>query len=204
MAFIPVPNVAQAELTYVWDGQTVQNVLHYSKASPWSVTHLQELGQSLQEEWSASIRSLQPTTLSLVEIRCLDLSAANAEYFNYTGGLPLAGTNASPSMPNNCALVLTKRTAMRGRSFRGRIYHPGLIDAYVTASRVNNDAVNGLVTAYTNLLGLQLLLDEALMVVVSRYNGGAPRAEGIASLVSHLTSDGVVDSQRRRLPGRGQ
>ena len=50
---------------------------------------------------------------------------------------------------------------------------------------------------------LPVTLDPWSMVVVSRYENNAPRAEGIATLVDRLSSDGVIDSQRRRLPGRG-
>lgn len=203
MPYIPVPNTAQVELVMNWQGQIVQNVLHYVKASPWDITQLTELCQACASDWDASLQALMPTTLSLIEVAAIDMSAQDAESVTYSTNLPLVGTNVSPSMPNNVAVCITKRTAKRGRSFRGRIYHPGLIDAYVTGNTVNADAVSGLVSAYSQFLSQGLTGDEANLCVVSRYSNNQPRSEGVATLVTNLTCDGVVDSQRRRLPGRG-
>jgi hypothetical protein len=47
-------------------------------------------------------------------------------------------------------------------------------------------------------------LPDAVHVVVSRYHLGAPRVTGIATpVITYLATDNNVDSQRRRLTGRG-
>ena len=204
MPYIPVPNTAQLEMVYSWDGQVVQNVLHYVKASPWDIAQLEALSDVCIAKFGTALDSILPTTLTLIQVRAIDMSSETAEVYTNTAGLPLAGTNVSPSMPNNVALCITKRTALRGRSYRGRIYHPGLVDAYVTNSTVNSDAVTGIITAWNAYLTHDIGEDDANLCVVSRYTNGNPRSEGVANLVTNLTSDGKVDSQRRRLPGRGR
>lgn len=203
MPYIPVPNTAQLELIYDWGGQVCETVLHYVKASPWTVDLLTDLCESATLEWDAVMQTQMPTTLSLIGVRATDLASQTGAVVNYGTGLPLAGTAVSPSLPNNVALVVTKRTALRGRSYRGRLYHPGLNEGQVTGNIVGPSSVATIVGLWNNFLSLAVTGDEANMCVVSRYNNLAPRVTGVATLVTNLTSDGFVDSQRRRLPGRG-
>lgn len=207
MPFVPVPNVAQAELVCLWDTQRCQNVLHYSKASPWTVDHMEELAAGLIEKWETWLQPSVTSTLSLVSVGVADLSAQNAPAIEYTTGLPLAGeAESSPSLPNNVSCVFTKRTALRGRSYRGRIYHMGFVESQVTGNALIPSVTTALTSAYSQFMSVSLpvAVDEAILCVVSRYTGGDPRSEGIATPVTAITSDGIIDSQRRRLPGRGQ
>lgn len=204
MAFIPVPNTIQLELVYAWDNQVAQTVLHYTKASPWTPSTMTEACVSMIAEWNTGMKPLMPLTLSLIQIRATDLSSATGTVINYATGLPIAGTNSAPSLPNSVAMVVTKRTLLRGRSYRGRIYHPGLNESAVLANQVLATTAAQIVAVYTAMMSLTLTADEATMTVVSRFNNNAPRATGVATLVNNMTTDGVVDSQRRRLPGRGR
>jgi hypothetical protein len=203
MPYIPVPLTLQAELVYNWDGQICENVLHYVCGVAWDIPRINTLGAALVNWWDVNMQPNMPSNLSLINVRMTDLATQTGLVVNYSTGLPLQGSAASPSLPNNCALVLTKRTLLRGRSFRGRVYMPGLLEANVTGSTVA--AVN--VASYVSLHNMLLLFDigteNAELVVVSRFTGGAPRAAGVVTNVTNFTSDGIVDSQRRRLPARG-
>jgi len=204
MPFIPVPNTVQVELLYLWDGQECANVLHYGQPGLTSITDMEEAGSILVAWWDASMQTLVPSTLSLTQIKLTDLNDESAPVVEYTTGLPLAGQHASPSLPNNVSVTITKRTLLRGRSFRGRIYHPGLVEGVVTNNQVLGTHMTNLINAYEEILNLAVTAEEWNMVVVSRYADNAPRVEGISTDVIALSSDGIVDSQRRRLPGRGQ
>lgn len=205
MPYIPVPNCVRVELVQNWNAQVVQNVLHYVKASPWDLAHMNELAEVVKNAWNTNIRGQLSDQLSLTLIRITDLSSETAEVVNYATGLPLIGGQASPSLPNNVACVFTKRTALRGRSYRGRIYQPGLTEGSVTGNTIVSPTSTNLRSGWAAMMGLNLPVtaDDALMVVVSYQNNNAPRTEGVASLVTSITSDFTVDSQRRRLPGRG-
>jgi hypothetical protein len=62
-----------------------------------------------------------------------------------------------------------------------------------------------MITAYNNLLVLPPsgAGPEFQLVVVSRFANLAQRAQGIKNRVTAVTNDGLMDSQRRRLRGRG-
>ena len=204
MPFIPVPGVIQAELVYAWDGQVVENVLHYTVDAEVDVAAQQGLGGALVDWFDTLLQPLVPSTLILNEVRLSNLSSEFAPGASWTGGLPLPGTLAGGlSLPNNVALTMTKRTDMRGRSFRGRIYHPGLSESQVTGNAIVSGTLVSLLAAYNAMKTLTAGSLNYQLVVVSRFQGGEPRAEGIATEVTTITSDGIIDSQRRRLPGRG-
>ena len=179
--------------------------MHYVKETPWNPATLLELCQEVGALWTQTFPTRMPATLLLVTIKATDLASETGSVINHQAGLPVVGTSVSPSLPNNVALVITKRTALRGRSFRGRIFHPGLTEAAVLGNQVPPASVTDLVGIWSTLLTIDLpiALEDAVMAVVSRFSEGQPRVTGVTTFVTNLTSDGTVDSQRRRLPGRG-
>lgn len=203
MPYVPVLNTAQLELLYIWNNQRCENVLHYVKASPWDNTTLTQLCAAAVSKWAAHFASFMPNTLSLVEIIATDMASNTGPVVNFGTGLPIVGGTTNPSLPNNCSVVVTKRTALRGRSYRGRIYHPGLTEGMVIDNQVVTASLTLTMNAWNQFKVLAIGGDEALLCVVSRIQNDVPLATGIATLVTQLTSDGLVDSQRRRLPGRG-
>lgn len=203
MQYVPVPNIAQVELFQIWDNQLCENVLHFEPAIALTPTLMTEIGGALVTWWNANIKAWVPSTLSLTGVKVTDLTTQFAPVVNISAGLPIVGTNVSPSLPNNCALVLTKRTLLRGRSFRGRVYQPGMIEGQVTNSAVSSAYVTNFLNAYNSIKTVATATTTWDMVVVSRKQAGAWLSVGEAHPVTGFTSDGNIDSQRRRLPGRG-
>lgn len=203
MAFIPVPNVVQTELLYTWQGQECATILAYVSASPWNISKCEELGDGLEDAIQNGMRGFMSNTLQFNGIRFVDLSDQNGFVFDYVTGFPKTGALTGASMPNNVACVVTKRTPLRGRSFRGRIYMPGLTEDNVTANAIAGSLVTAYISFWNACLSFPLTADEALLCVVSRQSNNAPRTTGLATVVTHFTCDGIIDSQRRRLPGRG-
>jgi len=203
MPFIPAPDVLQAELVYNWNAQIVETVLQFQCTTALTPTLMNQAGAFLVTWWKDVIDGYMSNSLSLIQVKLTDMTTQIAPVINYATGLPAAGTNASPTMPNNVACVITKRTLLRGRSFRGRIYHPGLCEAQVVANSVDGPTLTALITEYNKLIHFTTVGASWDMVVMSRYHDNAPRTTADSNQVTNLTSDGVVDSQRRRLPGRG-
>ena len=104
-----------------------------------------------------------------------------------------AGTASAATLPCQCAIVVTLRTALATRSGRGRIYVPYTGAAVLSTTRTGDTAViNGLVDAlgayYDAVTGDS---PDTIPVVVSQtlttYN----------QIVS-VDADAVIDTQRRR------
>lgn len=203
MAFIPVPLVVQAELIYTWDGQIVENVVHFMPDVPPTPTLMAELGAALVTWFGVDVGPYVSNTVSLIEVKLTDLTTAFAPVVNHSAGLPLTGDRVSASLPNSVALVLTKRTGLRGRSFRGRVYQVGLCEDQVTANAVIGTSLTGLVASWNNNIEITTAGATWEMGVVSRFENNIPRTEGLFTEITNFSTDGRVDSMRRRLPGRG-
>ena len=203
MPYIPVLGVVQAEFVQSLDTQIIENVLHFKPDGLPDPTEMAELGAYLAAWWNTSMKIHQPTVQSLTVIKLTDLSSAISPVVTYGTGMPIAGTNASPALPNNCALCITKRTALRGRSYRGRYYFGALNEASVTANVVSPGLTAGVVSALNLLRSFSTASAEWTMGVISRYFEKNPRPAGIYTPITSHDTDGIVDSQRRRLPRRG-
>jgi len=205
MAFIPVANTAQLDIIYTCDSQRVENTLYARFSTAPDATQIADLAAAVKAAWIDNIMPLLSSTVSLIAVEASDLTSASGPQTIDTGGLPEAGGVTSRAMPSNVALCVSFRTGLRGRSFRGRNYLPGMSSDAVSegVNEVNAAYQTSIRNAY---LAVQLTIEGvgAEWVVVSRYADGSPRTAGVATPITNVVfTDNVVDSQRRRLPGRG-
>lgn len=163
------------------------------------------LGGLVLAGWVTNVIPRQSTDLTLREIVVTDLTAADAGTVTVPVTTPTAGTVGSQSLPGNCAFCVSLRSAFRGRSSRGRIFIAGLPESSTSLGRV--DA--GLAAEYVAAIEAMRELEDdpnpwSLMIVSKRHNN-AWRTEAAQFQVQAVTMvDTVIDSQRRRLIGRGQ
>lgn len=204
MGFVPAVNTIQVELVYLWDSQVIETVLHYDAADPISPLEYPNIGAQMVTLWNANLKGCISTGISLTQIKITDMESPNGPSLSYGTGLPLAATLTGPALPNSCALCVTKRTILRGRSYRGRIYHPGLGEPDVTANVVSAARVSTILAAYEAIRSITANSITYFMCVVSKVGDGIERETAEITRVSSFTTDGLVDSQRRRLPGRGR
>lgn len=205
MPFIPVENTLLVELRQRLDGQAIENTLYFRKpAGAPTLSDAVTLANNLLVWWTTVLAPNLSNLLTLAEITVTDLSSATS--FVHTQAAPVpnpTGAVAGHALPNNCALCVSFRTASRGRSFRGRNYVPGMTESGSESSRIDVVTAGLIVDAYQEVA--QVAEDSLyLWVVVSRFTNNAPRVTGISTpITSVVLVDNVVDSQRRRLPGRG-
>lgn len=206
MAFIPVPLTAQCNIRGTYIGEQVENTLYVRSNTAWSAVTLQILADQLLAWYDTSVLPLLSASYTLREVYAVDLASVTGPTATSTPiGVRVGGTSGD-GMPGSVALCVSFRTGARGRSFRGRNYVPGVVEANVSNNVISATWSESVVLAYQQLL----IPDEYLpvsqeWVVVSRYANNQPRAQGIATPVTQvLVVDNFVDSQRRRLPGRGR
>jgi len=203
MAFTPVLNTAIFELRYTLWGQRVENTLAFEEALPWSTTTLNQQCQALNAWCVAELLPSLSADISLREVYGTSLESDSAPTGSYINPVPPTGGNVAGAEPGNVAAGVTFRTGNRGRSFRGRNYVPGIPNNERVGNSVTASFSADLVTAY-NLLTDAYGDVLGTWVVVSRYSGGESRGFGITTPVTQaLMVDLFIDSQRRRLTGRG-
>lgn len=205
MPFVPAANTLQAELRFDYGSQKCENVLYFQGSAGVTPALASSLGGQLVSWWNTNFKAASPTIMVLREVYITDLTTATSFTVSHTNLLPSAGTSAVDPLPFNCAHCVSFRTAGRGRSARGRNYVMGLSDSEAAASVISTTRVNLDVAAYQQLVGAGTFVAGLQFVVVSRFSGGLPRGSALVQPITAVLSvDSTIDSQRRRLPGRGR
>lgn len=211
MPFVPVPNTVQVDVIYLWDGQRVENTLFFEKPGGWVLADLEDLLDNVNTLLQTELLPFMTNAIQLIELVARLLDTASSIGSALAISPPASGSVAGESMPNNVTYTISFKTGLTGRSFRGRNYMPGLgIDA-VNGNNVSTTFRTACLSFF-NALFAWASANGTPWVVVSRYSGvdpvtkkPIPRVTGVTTNVTAVTTfDTTVDSQRRRLPGRGR
>lgn len=203
MAFIPAADAVRVDIQYRNVTEQSQNTLWFRfRAGAPTLTDLIALGSAVNDYWSGTIMPALASTLVLLGNVATDWSSDTAPAINTP--FVIEGGIATPALPNNVAFCVSFSTAGRGRSSRGRNYVPGIPrEVLVDANTVSADFANTIVTGYGGINSSPIDTDWEWSVV-SFQTGGAPRVAGLVQPVGFAAAtDLTLDSQRRRLPGRG-
>lgn len=205
MPFIPTPLCVSAEIRMICHGQKIENTLSFLHPNGWTPATAQDLANHLLTWWTTLYRVPVSSDVTLREIVVTDISTQNS--FQVTQPAPAPAPQGAVNIgaaPNNVSLTYSFRTTKIGRSFRGRNYVVGIPREHIVDDIVGTVYTNAMQSAY-DTLAFSVLPVNATWVVVSKFNNKAPRAQGVATeIVRVVLVDNVVDSQRRRLTGRGQ
>lgn len=201
---IPSPNVIEVAMLFTLDGQQVENVYHYHMTLAPTTESMLGMAGAVKEWWIAHLQGNCPQSLALNAIMVTDLTTPTSAQVVYTTGLPITGANINIAAPSNVTVAVKWSTALRGRSFRGRTFHLGLMNAQIVANHLASGVQSILQNAYQELTDDPGIIEFSQFCVLSEVSNGAPRAEGICTPIISAQVDPTLDSQRRRLPGRGQ
>lgn len=206
MEFIPAPGVAQVEIRQRLFGQEVENVMYFKfDGATIPTPRLQTLALAVGNQWSVGILLLQSFEVSLREIYVTDLTTVTSPTYSYVFAPPGVGGSVANSEPGGTTLSCSFKTAVRGRSGRGRNYFIGVPRTQVVGNQVLSGFADAVTTAYNGFVGADNVDTDFTWCVLSRYSAGSPRPSGITFPVqSASVSNTAIDSQRRRLDGRGQ
>jgi len=203
MAFVSAPDCAEAVINYSNDAGFMANVLNFHKTGGYTQTDIDALATAVDDEVATNFLPLinVSTTYVNTHVRGLE-SAVDLESIVDTG--TDVGSASGTSMPNNATFVLSFRTGFTGRSARGRMYVPPMGDsALTTANVVNSTFRNAWLTAIGSLFSAAAIAGWDA-VVISRQNAGVPLSPAVAREITQIVvTDDNIDSQRRRLKGRG-
>lgn len=203
MAFVPVPNCAEVQLVYSGEAGVYENTLYFDMTAGNAIADLNALAATVKSWWTTNIKPYLSTSVQLDKILATSLAFQSAPGIIYTTGLPSSGSYATtPVLPANVTVAVTFNTVLRGRSFRGRNFWPILCEGQVVNSTVDPTLLTNIHNGYFALIAAATAASKP-WVVASRYTGKAPRVAGVITPVVGIGGDGIVDSMRRRLPGRG-
>lgn len=204
MAFVPTPNGLRLEAVYSQGGQVVENVFHYVVSPGLGETELFELGNAFYTKWALGLKLIQSESATLQKLVLTLLDTESSPGVEWTDELPQSGVVTGQPMPNSVTVAVRMVTALRGRSYRGRSYFIGLGESQVEGNTIPETVQNGIRNGYLALLNISYGAIQANMAVLSKVHSLATRTQGVLTPVTNITVNGVIDSQRRRLPQRGR
>lgn len=207
---VVIPNCIQVRLFWTLPNtKTAYNVMHGTVAGGFTATAAvaEAIFTALKAaggwtSWRARVNS----GISLAGVDLRDMRTPNQPVVASSSAAS-AGTGAATALPPGDALCVTLRTANAGRSFRGRVYLPGLDSAALAAGGV---AAAGTVTdsaAFITAVQAALTASSVTLAIAqparAQYTGStgavhAARGAGAAVITSIVTRNNIIDHQRRR------
>lgn len=204
MTFHAIPDTAQVNMIYDFDGQMCENVYYVKGAGPWDLTMLQALELEFANWEDTYAKVYRNTSTRLTKIFVRDMTTSSGAELEVDANI--VGVWVGAVVPQNVTISLKAQTGMAGRDRRGRTYWIGLADNMLgpTAGQILGSVVLNLVTCLQHLV-TTAFTNSGQLVVAHRRSGGAwiTPAETY-QILSYIAADNYVDSQRRRLPGHNR
>lgn len=202
--FVPFTATAQATCKFLLDNQKIENVFHFSYEGATFADSASQIVDALVTHWWANIRGYATTSLRLNEVYVVDLHSQDGAVHSSTISLEPYGVVEQNALPNASAFCTTFRTEKRGRSFTGRSFFGAIPENMANGSYVSDTYLNNVVACYENLRAAAAT-NGLPMVVASRMHNKVWRTVGEATIITQCVArDNIIDTQRRRTPGRGQ
>ena len=203
MAFVPAINVAAVGYVFQIDEQYVEMEQEVIQTDL-STTGLNAVAAVALGAFRDAILPFLSNDLKCMEVVVADVSTE----FGPVVTLPFAAEDVGGiefmALPNNCSLCVTKVTAARGRSAHGRFYIPGIpTNARRSPSHLSSTFMSDINGALVDFFAA-FTAASFEPAIVSRVTSGADRVSGLVQVMTqYRIYDDTLDSQRRRLPGRG-
>lgn len=200
MAFIRLPNCVKIEIIFRKNNAPVVNIIWGEYDVEPGLEDLEAIAQAVVSWWNTTRKDQVVSSMALEEVRVTDWNEENGLQHVEIVSPASAGTSAGTDLPSNVAAVVSFYTGYSGRSNRGRNYLAGMPESGISANQIGTAYLAAMISDYVTL-GSNLLTSGAVRhVVASFYHNNAPRAEGVATVITDYGGDNVVDTQRRRIP----
>jgi hypothetical protein len=190
-----IANVAQVTVKGSLFGQVVENVWYAQCSASPTAEELTGIAEPFPTFYAELMLGLSED-LSINEIVVRNMGSAAGPEITFAVTPAQTGGVATASMPGNVAFCISLRSALAGRQFRGRKYFSGLPINQVVDNAINVTLADQMVTAVQGLIAQMIINTNPLQAVSLTYLTSVP-------LVTAVYTDLWVDSQRRRLTGRG-
>lgn len=210
MAFIPAENTARVTVVMTLHNSIVENVYHVNRGDAWDVGDLTDLANVFITWYNDEWAPISSADLQFQRVQVRDMTTEEAPGVEVAFP-PLSGGDVtlSGALPGNVTVAVKHVTGLTGRSRRGRTFITGMPNSSLVGNAINSGYQDAIQAAFTTLLA-SIATAGFGWVVASFYHGveplsgrPIPRLTALLTPIIGVTVDPNVDSQRRRLTGRG-
>jgi len=209
LAFQPCPETAELRLVASFNGVTAESVMHCRISATPDSTEMTDV-LNVYHDWVTGVyasSSSQDLLLETAIVTDLNVEGGLQATSDLSGLNGLVGSAVKTNQDCFCVKLLTGHA---GRSFRGRQYVIAVpFTDYLDQNHLTSTAVSKWVDCY-NALREDLNTASHPLGVLSRYSKDVvptpphKRTNGLLTDVTSIAAtDNIIDSQNRRLPGRG-
>ncbi len=200
MPFQSVPDCAEAVINGIADGKPIANVFGFRFPGGYAQSDITALAAALDTEIGADYLPQVSVGVSYGSTLVRGLTLIN-DFTSVASAAAGVGGVSGGALPSNVTACITLRSALTGRSARGRFYaFPTGDSQRLTENRFTSAYLSGLVTFLTGVQTIALSIGWEFSVL-SRRTGGALRASGVAFKITSIAArNDLIDSQRGRLP----
>lgn len=196
-----VPDTAQFRMIHTWSdpGGTQAVVLNSlyvrNTLEPWTGTTLGAMANTIGDAWAAQMMTNLSDNLTFNGIEANDLGADPGD--STVTLFEIAGSDSG----DPCSSALAALVRLHGQSGilpkKGHLFIAGIPESQISG----NTLTGGFATALRE--AMEGVSDEVegggnALVIVSRFQGGAERAEGVTNIVAEFSVPLMVSTQRDR------
>lgn len=206
MPTINTPFCYELQMRFTQDGQLVENVWHFTDPSGDTdyAGKCTLIAGAADVSMATTFMPRMSNGVTYRECFVRHLGTANPYTATVADSAPQFGDKTSPALPNNVTICASLRSDLAGRSYRGRTYLIGLTEGDVAVNAVTPAELTAWADAIVDMAAAIELAAEVFWVILSLFSNGVPRVTGnVRGVDTVLFTNSTVDSQRRRLPGRG-
>lgn len=197
MAFQAAPQCVEIKLVATQNGIPVVNRWNVDVGHAVTPTDLASMTLIFDGWLTGTFKNFIHNSVQFVEWIVTDISVFGGAQ-QVTPCSTTTGGQTSAPLSAGAAGVISWRTGFAGRNFRGRTYVAGIVQAdLVDAQHFTAGYVSALNGAGVNLIAV-IQAAGAHLVVLSRYLAKVLRVVALATEITTVITDTVVDSQRRR------
>jgi len=199
MPEVTIPHWVLGRFNLLAEGQQFQFGQSYK--TDIDVTNNAQLDDFCTYVWSNTAPILQDLLSNVVQMISFTAETHYPQSFQYEGQYqpptPVFGTSAASIAPLNSAIAVATHSGRRGRKYNGRYYLGGYAEGGVTGTQVTSGVMLLIADIASSFLASILVDDQTFVPAV------ASRAGGFLTEIAFVTLESLLDSQRRRLAGRG-
>lgn len=198
MAFQAVPDGIEVVFKAIQNGVPVVNVYNVLDTETHDAARLGAIADVFHTWWVTNLKPVLNNSYVLQSITATNLTSSAGPQVERSYSTGNQGDLTGEQVAGNAALVISWRTALIGRSFRGRTYIGGLDGAATDTAQAVSPAFAAAMAGSAASLLDALTAAGAALAVLSRYAGKVLRVAGLLTEIVSVIVDTKIDSQRRR------
>jgi hypothetical protein len=197
MAFQPIPNCVQVTLNATVTDVPVVNRWYVDVGHEVVPADFDAVFTVFNDWLSGSLSAIQTTSIKYDTIVVKDVDHEFGAEQIYTPSVA-QGQRGVVNAPNSTAVVVSLRTALSGKAYRGRTYVGGIANADITdPTHLAAISAASMATVFQDLIDA-LNTATLTLVVVSKFLNGVKRATAVVTEIITLIVNTRLDNQRRR------